>query len=268
MSLLQAIILGIIQGATEFIPISSSGHLVIVPWLLGWEPSGLMFDTVLHLGTLLAVIAYFWHDWWTLLRAWVHGQMHWDWSDPNARLGWLLVLASIPAALAGALFEGFFESLFAAPAWVGFFLLVTAAILAASEFLGRRFRELSDVRWLDALLIGLAQAVAIAPGISRSGATMSAGLGRGLERPAAARFSFLMSAPVILGAGLMQLLDLFDAPDPVAQVPALVAGLAAAAISGYLCIWGLLRYLQRGKLYPFAIYCALAGTLVLIVALV
>ncbi|MBN1661082.1 MAG: undecaprenyl-diphosphatase UppP [Anaerolineae bacterium] len=268
MSLLQAIILGIIQGATEFIPVSSSGHLVLVPWLLGWESPGLMFDTVLHLGTLLAVVAYFWRDWWALVSAWVRGLVRWDWSDPNARLAWLLVLGTIPAAVAGVLLEDFFESLFAAPAWVSFFLLVTAALLAVSEFLGRRFRDLGHVRWRDALIVGLAQAAAIAPGISRSGATIAAGLGRGLERPAAARFSFLLSTPIILGAGAMQLLDLFDIADPLAQAPALVAGLAAAAISGYLCIWGLLRYLQRGKLYPFAIYCAVAGTATLIVALI
>jgi len=268
MSLLQAIILGIIQGATEFIPISSSGHLVLVPWLLGWEPSGLLFDTVLHLGTLVAVVAYFWRDFWTVIKAWVRGQFRWDWSDPNARLGWLLILGTIPAALAGALFEDFFESLFASPGWVSFFLLVTAALLATSEYIGRRFRDLGDMRWIDALFIGLAQAAAIAPGISRSGATIAAGLSRGMERSAAARFSFFLAAMIIAGAGAVQLIDLFAAPDPLVHVPVLVAGFVAAAVAGYLCIWGLLRYLQRGRLYPFAIYCAVVGTLTLIVSLV
>lgn len=267
MSLLRAIILGIIQGATEFIPVSSSGHLVLVPWLLGWPEPGLMFDTVLHLGTLLAVLAYFWRDWWRLITAWLRGLAHWRWDDPDARLAWLLVLGTIPAAVLGFFLEDFFESLFGQPAWVAVFLLVTAVLLAASEWLGRRQRRIEGLRWPDALLIGLGQAMAIAPGISRSGATMAAGLARGLERPAAARFSFLLATPVILGAGVFQLLDLFALPDPMAQVPALLVGFVAAALSGYLCIWGLLRYLQRGRLYPFAAYCALAGSAALVVAL-
>lgn len=267
MTLLRAIILGLIQGATEFIPVSSSGHLVLVPWLLGWEEPGLTFDTVLHLGTLVAVLAYFWRDWWRLITAWLRGLVRWRWDDPDARLAWLLVVGTIPAAVLGFTLEDFFESLFGQPAWVAFFLLVTAALLALSEWLGRRGRQIEELRWSDAVLIGLGQAAAIAPGISRSGATMSAGLFRGLERPAAARFSFLLSTPVILGAGAFKLLDLFSLPDPLAHAPVLVAGFLAAAISGYLCIWGLLRYLQRGRLYPFAIYCAVAGSVALAVAL-
>jgi len=267
MTLLRAIILGILQGATEFIPVSSSGHLVLVPWLLGWPDPGLTFDTVLHLGTLLAVLAYFWRDWWRLITAWLRGLVRWQWDDPDARLAWLLVLGTIPAAVLGFFLESFFESLFGQPAWVAFFLLVTAALLAASEWLGRRRLKIEDLRWPDALLIGLGQALAIAPGISRSGATMAAGLGRGLERPAAARFSFLLATPVILGAGIFQLLDLLALPDPMAQASALLVGFVAAAVSGYLCIWGLLRYLQRGRLYPFAVYCALAGSAALVVVL-
>ncbi|MGD8398871.1 MAG: undecaprenyl-diphosphatase UppP [Anaerolineae bacterium] len=259
MSLLQAIILGIVQGATEFVPVSSSGHLVLVPWFLGWESPGLVFDTMLHMGTLLAVLAYFWRDWWRLISAWLRGLVRRDWSDPDARLAWLLLAGTVPAAVIGFLFEDFFESLFAAPAWVSFFLLVTAALLAASEWLGRRAREIDGLRWPDAVVIGLGQAAAIAPGISRSGATIAAGLGRGLARAAAARFSFLLATPIILGAGVFKMTDLLAAPDPLAQAPVLVAGFVAAAISGYACIWGLLRYLQRGRLYPFAVYCTVLG---------
>jgi undecaprenyl-diphosphatase len=127
-------------------------------------------------------------------------------------------------------------------------------------------RDMDDLHWPDALVIGLGQAAAIAPGISRSGATIAAGLFRGLPRTVAARFSFLLATPIIFGAGLFKLFDLFSTPDPLAQVPALAAGFLAAAVSGYLCIWGLLRYLQRGRLYPFAIYCACAGLLGLVVA--
>jgi undecaprenyl-diphosphatase len=268
MNLVQAIILGLVQGATEFIPVSSSGHLVLVPWLLGWDQPGLVFDTVVHWGTLVAVLVYFWRDWWQLIRAWVRGIVRRDWRDPGARLMWLLIVGSIPAAAIGFLLESFFESLFGKPAWVSVFLLVTAAILALSEWLGKRSRALEDLHWRDAVIIGLGQAAAIAPGISRSGATMSTGLFRSVERPAAARFSFLLATPIILGAGLFKLLDLFELADPMAQVGILGVGFVVAAISGYVCIWGLLRYLQRGRLYPFSVYCAVVGTGCLVLALV
>lgn len=266
MKIWQAMILGFVQGATEFIPVSSSGHLVLVPWLLGWELPGLAFDTLIHWGTLLAVLTYFWRDWWQLITAWLGSLVRRDWTRPQARLMWLLIVGSIPAAVLGFLLEGFFESLFGRPAWVSLFLLLTAALLLLGERLGRRVRSVGDLRWSDALLIGLGQAAAIAPGLSRSGATMAVGLLRDLERPAAARFSFLLSTPVILGAGLFQLLDLLQTSALSAYIPLLVAGFLAAAIGGYLCIWGLLRYLQRGRLVPFAVYCAVVGVLCLAVA--
>jgi undecaprenyl-diphosphatase len=268
MSIIEAIVLGLVQGITEFVPVSSSGHLVLVPWLLDWESPGLVFDTIVHWGTLVAVLAFFWRDWMALITAWVRGLFRWNWEDPQARLMWLLILGSIPAAVIGFALEGFFESLFGEPLWVSVFLLVTAGVLALSERLGQRLRESDDLGWLDATVIGFGQAAAIAPGISRSGATMAVGLLRGLKRPAAARFSFLLATPIIFGAGLFQVLDLFGTADPMEQLPVLVAGFLAAAISGYLCIWGLLRYLQRGRLYLFSIYCALAGVGCLIVALV
>jgi undecaprenyl-diphosphatase len=266
MAIIQAIILGLVQGATEFIPVSSLGHLVLVPWLLGWDSPDLVFHTVVHWGTLVAVLAYFWRDWLALILAWLRGLVRWDWRDPLARLTWLLIVGSIPAAVIGYRLEVFFESLFGEPVWVSVFLLVTAGLLAVSERLGKRTRDVDDLRWPDALIIGLGQAAAIAPGISRSGATIATGLFRGLKRPDAARFSFLLATPIIFGAGLFKLLDLFSMPDPLAQVPALVAGFLTAAIVGYLCIWGLLRYLQRGTLYPFAIYCALLAVFCLVVA--
>jgi undecaprenyl-diphosphatase len=179
---------------------------------------------------------------------------------------WIIVIGTLPAVVIGYLLEEFFEGLFGKPAWVSVFLLVTAVLLAVSEWLGKKTRELNDLRWHDALLIGLGQAAAIAPGISRSGATIATGLFRGVRREDAARFSFLLATPIIFGAGLFKLLDLFSAPDPLAQVPVLVAGFVAAAICGYLCIWFLLRYLQRGKLYPFSVYCAALGVFCLIVA--
>jgi undecaprenyl-diphosphatase len=268
MDMFQAILLGLIQGGTEFIPVSSSGHLVLIPWLLRWESPGLVFDTVAHWGTLLAVLAYFWRDWWELIVAWLRGLLRRDWKDPRSGLMWLLILGSVPAAVIGYLFESFFESLFGSPQWASVFLLVTAAVLAFSEWQGKRTREVGDLRWPDALVIGVAQAVAIAPGISRSGMTMAAGLLRGLRRQDAARFSFLLATPVILGAGLFKLLDVSSASTLGSEAPALIAGFVAAAISGFLCIRFLLRYLQRGRLYPFAVYCTLLGLLGLVVFII
>lgn len=276
MDIIQAIILGIVQGLTEFIPISSSAHLVLVPWALNWDRPGLLFDTMLHWGTLVAVLSYFWRDWAAIARGFFRslttpgpwrnvagGRL----ADPNSRLAWGIILGSIPAAILGFLFEDFFESLFETPVAVAVFLLVTAAILVISERLGRRARELPTLNIPDALVIGLAQGAAIAPGISRSGATIAAGLGRGLTRDAAARFSFLLSTPAIVGAGLLQLLDLFSGSGDRLPWAAVAAGFLAAAISGYLCIKFLLAYLRRGKLYVFAAYCAIVGTAVLLVTL-
>jgi undecaprenyl-diphosphatase len=268
MDVFQAIVLGLVQGATEFIPVSSSGHLVLVPWLLGWDSPGLVFDTVLHLGTLVAVLAFLWRDWWRLITAWLRGLVRWDWQDPEARLMWLLVAGSIPAATIGYLLQSALESIFSKPVWVSVLLLVTAMLLALGEWLGRRTRAIGDLRLPDALLVGLGQAVAIAPGISRSGTTIVAGLMRGMDREAAARFSFLLATPVILGAGLFKVLDLASAPDALAQVPALVVGFLAAAVAGYVCIWGLLRYLQRGRLYVFAGYCTWVGVSCLLVSFI
>jgi undecaprenyl-diphosphatase len=272
MSILQALLLGLVQGATEFIPVSSSGHLVLVPWLLGWPSPSLAFDTMVHWGTMVAVVAYFWRTWRLLLSAWLRGLVRWDWRDPLARLAWLLVIGTLPAAVIGYLLADWFESLFSEPAWVSLFLLGTAGILVLSEWLGTKSYaaggalQMDSLRWPHALLIGFAQAAAIAPGISRSGMTMAMGLSGGLERPDAARFSFLLSTPIIVGAGLFQLIELSSTPDALAQVPVLVTGFLAAAVMGYLCIGVLLRYLQRGRLYPFALYCACLGIICFAVA--
>jgi len=267
MDLFRAIILGLLQGATEFIPVSSSGHLVLFPWLVGWESPGLGFDTAVHWGTLVAVVVFFWRDWWMLIQSWLRGLLRWDWSDPHARLMWCLILGTIPAAVLGYALEDWFEDLFGKPVWASVFLLVTAGLLVLSERLGRGGRPLDSLRWTDALAIGIGQAIAIAPGISRSGATISAGLLRGLNRAEGARFSFLLSTPIILGAGALQLFGLTSDPSAEAQLPALLTGFLAALLSGYLCIGFLLRYLQRGRLYPFAFYCAWVGISCLLVAL-
>ncbi len=278
MNIIHAIVLGIVQGLTEFIPVSSSGHLVLVPWALGWPSPGLFFDTMLHWGTLAAVLIYFWRDWIEIVRGFFRslftrgplnsapgGRL----SDPNARLAWAIILGSIPAVIVGFLLKDFVEALFDTPTAVGFFMLVTAAILTLSERYGRRERPLDSINIPDALAIGLAQAAAIAPGLSRSGATIAAGMGRRMTREAAARFSFLLATPAILGAGVLQLFDVVRGAETDAVSTAAVAvGTLTAAVVGYLCIRFLLAYLRRGKLYPFAIYCAVVGLIVIVASLI
>ncbi len=238
-----------------------------MPWLLNWPEPGLVFDTIVHWGTLVAILAVFWRDLVALTRAWAGSLVERNLEQTEARLAWLIIVGTLPAALMGFLCQDFFESLFSSPGWVAALLLVTGGILTLSEWLGKRQRSLGDLGWLDSVLIGLAQGLAIAPGISRSGATMAMGLLRGVEREAAARYSFLLATPIIFGAGLLQLVELFRAGAGGAQLAPLIVGFLAAAISGYLCIKFLLAYLQRGRLYVFAAYCWLAGSVSLIIFL-
>ena len=269
MDILKALVLGILQGATEFLPISSSGHLVLVPWWLGWDESPLIFDVVVHLGTLMAVLVYFWRDWLALLRAAWTALHTRSTRDPQTRLLLYLIAGTIPAALAGLLLESFFESVFSEPAIVAGFLLVTAALLVLSERSHGKELSIDSMRLSDALIIGAAQAVAIFPGISRSGSTIATGIVRGFPRAEAARFSFLLATPIILGAGAKQLLDVLTGDVTVGSdlVLPLIVGFVAAALVGYACIWYLLRLLQKRSLYGFAVYCAVFGTLSLLVAL-
>ncbi len=273
MSLFQAFVLGLVQGATEFIPVSSSGHLVLVPWLLGWQSPPLAFDTMVHWGTLVAIFGVFWVELWGLLKAGFDRLLDTvgidrSYDRDQARLAWSILLGSIPAALAGFLLADFFEELFGKPAIVAVLLLVTAAILALSEWMSRQERSFSRIGWLDAILIGVAQAFAIMPGISRSGATIGAGMSRGVQRESAARYSFLLSVPVVMGAGLFKLLDLIAVGGVADLAGALVVGFVTAAVVGYLCIRWLLKFLASSPLYVFAIYCLCFGLLCLVVALV
>ncbi|MCB1048489.1 MAG: undecaprenyl-diphosphatase UppP [Calditrichaeota bacterium] len=266
--IVKAIILGIVQGATEFIPVSSSGHLVIVPWLMGWAPSSLLFDTVLHWGTLLSIGVIFWQDFLQMIGATLRSIGTRSLADMYARLGWFIIVGSIPAAVTGLLFKDFFEALFASPTAAALFLLVTAFLLISSELMMRyaeKLRTLETMNWLDAILIGLFQAVALAPGISRSGTTMAAGLARGIRREDAARYSFLLGTPAFFGAGLLQLLQAMDeSPGQLAaEAPMLVLGFVASAISGFIAIRFLLAYLRKHRLYPFAVYCIIVSIIVL-----
>jgi undecaprenyl-diphosphatase len=259
MSILQAVLLGIIQGATEFIPVSSSGHLVLVPALLGWAPPGLAYDAFLHLATLIAVIAYFWRDIVDLVVAWCHSWGHLTAMAPRERMAWLLIVSAIPGAILGYFLNDAVSAKFESPRFAGIMLLVTGLLLVGSEQVGRRVRDLDHLKLSDALWMGLAQGLAIAPGLSRSGATVSAGLLCGLRRDEAARFSFLMGIPIILGAGGMQVLKLTQGDLQSLGLGVFVAGFVAAAVAGYLAIRVLLNYVRSHSLRPFAYYCFVIG---------
>ncbi len=264
MSWLQALLLGAVQGATEFLPISSSGHLALVPWVLEWEidpAAALPFAVVAHWGTVLAVVVMLRSELWELLVGAVRGlATRKPLSNRSARMAWLLALATLPAAAAGALFRAQVEQAFGAPRTVALLLWGTAALLLVGEALtGANRSQLSAVRVGDALLIGLAQALALFPGISRSGATMAAGISRGFSRTSAARFSFLLAIPIMLGAGAVSLIDLLGAASSRPLLTPLLMGFASSAAVGGLAIRWLLSYLQRGSLRIFAVYCLVAG---------
>lgn len=269
MNLLQALILGIVQGATEYIPVSSSAHLVLVPWLLGWPDATFEFEVLVQLGTLVGVFVFFWADIISIVQGVVQGLLR---GKPlatfEAKLGWLIVISTIPAVVLGLLFKDYFEAAFAAPVFAGGLLILTAILLAGAERAGARQRQLQELGWLDAVIIGFWQAAAILPGISRSGATISGAVFKNFSRPAAARFSFLMSIPVLLGAGGVATLDLVGNGTLAAQLPSISIGFVAAAISGYFCIKWLLAYLQRHSLYVFAAYCTGLSLLTIILAVI
>lgn len=272
MTIFQAIVLGIVQGITEFLPVSSSAHLVITPYLLGWdlrEDVIFPFDVLVQLGTLLAVIYYFRRDIGNIFKAVLQGlSTRKPFETAEARLGWYLVLATIPAAIFGLLLNDLVESVFKDAPTTAIFLIATGLILILAEVIGKRSREIDSVTWKDALWIGFAQVFALFPGISRSGSTMAGGMTRNLTRPAAARFSFLMSIPVMLAAGLFSLLDLFDIPDLGSFLPSMAAGFISAAIVGYFSIKWLLAFITRRPLYIFSAYCFLLAAVTLVVAYV
>ena len=267
MNLLQAIVLGIVQGLTEFLPVSSTAHLILLPYLLGWQfdtDAIFAFNILVQWGTLVAVLVYFWRDLWSIVRAVLQGlQNRQPLASADARLGWLIVAATLPAIVIGLVFKKYFEVLHSYPTVVATLMLVGAALLFAAERIGRRTRALAAMTWGDALFIGCAQALALFPGVSRSAATICGGLARNLERPAAARFSFLMSIPVLLGAGVVALRDLLQLPNFTVYLLPLSVGFIAAAVVGFLSIHWLMSYLARRSLHIFAWYRIIAGLLIL-----
>jgi undecaprenyl-diphosphatase len=263
MTIFQSILLGIVQGLGEFLPISSSAHLIIAPWLFHFSDPGLSFDVALHIGTFFAVILFFWRDWVDIILAGLVPKQKISYSGMkyDRNLFWLLVIATVPGAIFGYLLESEAETVFRSP------LLITAtlAVLGAALFLVDRYRihrkRLEEMTWLDSLWIGLSQAIAVIPGISRSGATITTGLFLGLNRESAARFSFLLSTPIIFGAAILKLPHFFRSGFDVF----LVVGMLSAAASGYLAIKYLLKFVERAS-YAVFFWYRLALALLIVIA--
>lgn len=264
MPLIQAVVLGIVQGITEFLPISSTAHLVLVPWLFRWQSPGLAFDVALHVGTLLAVIWYFRHDLWRLLKALPRALGKRDFViDPDHRLIGQLALGILPAGVLGFLLDDWVETTLRDPRIIGAMLIAVGLLLAWAD---RRSgdRDMAHLTYPMAIAIGFAQAIALVPGTSRSGVTMAVALALGLQRESSARFSFLLGLPVIAAGGIFKMKEAFPLPD--GQVAYFAVGMVAAAVSGYLCIRYFLRYLKHSNFTPFVIYRMLLGVFVLVVA--
>ncbi len=264
MSLLHAVVLGVVQGLTEFLPISSSAHLRIVPAFLGWADPGAPFTAVTQLGTLAALLVYFRVDLWRIARAWTGGLI-----NPairrtlEARLGWYIGLGTIPIAVLGVMFRSEIENGARSLPLIGATLVVFGLLLLAADRLGHRRRGVGTLNTRDAVMIGIAQAAALVPGVSRSGATISAGLLCGLERAAAARYSFLLSVPAVVLSGLFQLRTLNGSG---ADLTATVVATLLAFVTGYASIALLLRFLAHHSTSPFVVYRVVVGLLVLSLA--
>ncbi len=267
MNIIQAIILGIVQGLTEFLPISSSGHLVIIAFLFRWSfPADqiFVFNVLIQLGTLLAVIVYFYKDIWEILRTFFKGiYLRKPFKDINSMLGWYLLLATIPAGIMGLLLKSKVEEAFKSVLFTSIFLICTGLILIVAERIGKKTRDLKKIGWLDALWIGAWQAISIFPGISRSGTTMAGGLTRNFDRRSSARFSFLMSIPIMLAAGALSVGDLLRIQNLSNFWPYLLIGFVVSAIVGFFTIHFFLKLISKISFLGFAIYCLAAGAIVL-----
>ncbi len=263
MRILAALLLGIVQGLTEFIPVSSTAHLLVAQDLLGLPPGAgvTAFLVLVQLGTLVSLFVYFRRELLSLARAFLARPF----STAENRLAWYVVIGTVPALLAGALLGDLVEDLFRAPLVGAAIRLFNApGLLTLAEYLGRRTRRLDSMTWLDALVVGFFQVLAVFPGASRSGTTVAGGMLRGLDRPAAARFAFLLSVPVLLAAGVYEMPAVLRLPDKGSFLAPLAAGFVAAAVFGWLAIGWLIAYLSRRSLYVFAAYCAAAGAACLV----
>ena len=264
MTHLQGLVYGAVQGLTEFLPVSSSAHLVLLPWFLRWEDPGLGFDVALHAGTLLAVLWYFWSDWWRLatgaFASLTRGKLA---ANLEAELFWKIAAASIPAAVIGLLFEHAAEEAFRAPGLIAANLALLGAVLYWSDLRPDSKRGLETIGWRDAIFVGVAQSAAIVPGVSRSGVTITVARLLGVGRETSARFSFLLSTPIIAGAALVKMKALAGA----VRDPAQLLGLVAATVFGFVAIGGLIRYVRTKSYLPFVLYRFALAALVLAVLL-
>lgn len=261
MNLLHAILLGIIQGLTEFIPVSSTAHLLIGQQLFGIPADDAMFSflVIVQLGTLISLFAFYWQELLGIAKATLDFRR----STPERNLGIYIIVATIPALIAGYLLKDAVEALFGQPMLQASIRLFSAAVLLTlAELLTRKNRTLESMTWLDALIVGLFQIIAVFPGASRSGTTISGGMFRGFDRPSAARFAFLMSVPVMLAAGGYEMLDVIRMPNLGEFLPLLAVGFVTAAIVGWFAIKWLIDYLSKRSLYVFAIYCGVIGAIV------
>ena len=255
MTTIEAAILGVVQGLTEFLPISSSGHLVIAQHFLNVNDGGLFFEVLLHFATLLAVVAVYRKDIVDLIKR------------PFQKYTYILLIGTIPTGIIGLVFKDSFEQMFSSVTIVGYMLLVTGFILLAAEFFSGIIFTSPEVKYWQGFVVGIAQGLAITPGISRSGTTIATGILLGLDRKEAARFSFLLSIPAILGASILEMKDLtLSTAMSVGLILPYAVGFAAAAVSGYLAIKLLLGMLTKGKLYYFSIYCWLLGSVAILLA--
>ena len=271
MSILQAIVLGLVQGATEFAPVSSSGHLILVPWMFGWGAIGdadlqKSFDVALHMGTLLGALIYFRHDVARYAGAWFRSIVARQMSTPDARIAWALFVGTIPGAIAGALFENVIQEKLGAPLLIALMLVAFALLLVFVDRRARSDRAFDTIGPREGLLLGTAQALALQPGVSRSGVTITAARAMGLDRESAARFSFLLSLPIIAGAGAYKAVDLAQT-GLQGHAAEFVAGMVASAISGFVVIWGVLRYLKRHDFMIFLWYRVAVAVVVLVLIL-
>jgi len=258
MSILQAIVLGIVQGVTEFAPVSSSGHLILVPWALGWtivnDPAlNKSFDVALHMGTFIGAVIYFRRDLWHYIRAWVGSIQERRIATTDQRLAWAIVIGTIPGVLVGAAFESTIEDKLGQPVLIAVMLAVVGVVLYVVDRVARQDRGVDSIRPRTGLFVGIAQALALQPGVSRSGITITAGRAIGLDRETAARFSFLLALPIIAGAGGLKAIDIAQTGFQ-GYLPQFIAGFLAAAVSGFLVIWFLLSYLRTHDFFWFMIY--------------
>jgi undecaprenyl-diphosphatase len=272
MTFLHAILLGIIQGLTEFLPVSSTAHLLIGQSLLG-IPAGdkiFSFNVIIQLGTVLAMLIFFWKDLFHILKAFFSGIWHRKpFETHDSLVGWLVIIATIPALIVGFLVKDILEGMFNNPILVaGLRLVMSAMLLAIVERIGRHERQLESASWMDAVTVGLFQILAIFPGASRSGSTIAGGILRGFDRPSAARFAFLMSAPILAAAGGYETLKVVQMPGTTEFLPYLAVGFITAGLVGWMSIKWLMQFLRDHSLYIFAGYCAVVGIICLSFSLI